>query len=235
MIDSLKDLIGLPVEGPDGSLGTVEDIYFDDRRWRVRYILVHTGEWLEGRRLLLSKKAFDGLLDDESGLQSNLRQERVQAAPPFLKGRHITREEEEELFKFYEWPFYWAEEDEGGIGPGSPAALPLIELASEIREQITTQGALENPDLHSLEEALGATVVDREGEHSGSLADLTVQMEDWEIPYLIVDTGGLLPGKKVQLAPSLVESMEISEDEKTVQLDLERETIHNSPEWEDES
>jgi hypothetical protein len=60
-------------------------------------------------------------------------------------------------------------------------------------------------------------------------------MEDWEIPYLIVDTGGLLPGKKVQLAPSLVESMEISEDEKTVQLDLERETIHNSPEWEDES
>ncbi len=228
-MDTLKGLIGLPVMGADGELGTVEDVYFDEKRWRMRYILAATGDWLEGRRLLLSPRAFGGLLPDRRGLQSNLRRDRVSAAPPFIKGRRITRTEEEELFKFYEWPFYWREEEEGGIGPGNPAALPLIELASEMREEIGTQGVLENPTLHSLEDVLGMRILDREGENSGSLADVAVQLEDWEILYLIIDLGLLSGGKKVQLPPTYVESFD--EDDDYLRLDLERETIHNSPEW----
>jgi len=34
----------------DGDIGRVHDLYFDDRRWTVRYLVVDTRHWLPGRR-----------------------------------------------------------------------------------------------------------------------------------------------------------------------------------------
>ena len=38
----------------DGDIGTVEDVYFDDLSWTVRYLVVDTGTWLSDRKVLLS-------------------------------------------------------------------------------------------------------------------------------------------------------------------------------------
>ena len=38
----------------DGTIGKVDDVYFDDEHWAVRYLVVDTGHWLEGRRVLIS-------------------------------------------------------------------------------------------------------------------------------------------------------------------------------------
>ena len=34
----------------DGLIGKVDDFYFDDEDWRIRYLVVDTGKWLSGRR-----------------------------------------------------------------------------------------------------------------------------------------------------------------------------------------
>jgi hypothetical protein len=49
----MKELRGDDIVAVDGRIGVLDDLYIDDERWIVRYVAVHTGSWLCGRRLLL--------------------------------------------------------------------------------------------------------------------------------------------------------------------------------------
>ena len=54
MLRSIKDLEGYAVGATDGTIGHVEDFYFDDRAWVVRYLVVEAGAWLSSRKVLIS-------------------------------------------------------------------------------------------------------------------------------------------------------------------------------------
>ena len=49
MLRTAKDLEGCTIEATDGAIGSVEDFYFDDDQWVVRYIVVKTGNWFGDR------------------------------------------------------------------------------------------------------------------------------------------------------------------------------------------
>jgi hypothetical protein len=46
-------LQGYAIEASDGRIGTVSDFLFDDRTWKVRWLVVDTGTWLTGRKALV--------------------------------------------------------------------------------------------------------------------------------------------------------------------------------------
>jgi len=46
-------LKGYAIDASDGEIGTVADFLFDDRTWLVRWLVVDTGTWLTGRKVLL--------------------------------------------------------------------------------------------------------------------------------------------------------------------------------------
>lgn len=54
MLYDLSDLRDLAIGAADGEIGRVEDVYFDDEKWTVRYLIVDTGTWLSGRNVLVS-------------------------------------------------------------------------------------------------------------------------------------------------------------------------------------
>ena len=54
MLRSAKDLYGYVIRATDGEFGKVHDVYFDDRAWTVHYLVVETGDWLLGRKVLLT-------------------------------------------------------------------------------------------------------------------------------------------------------------------------------------
>ena len=54
MLRSMKDLEGYEIRATDGPIGHVEDFYFDDAAWVIRYLVVDTGTWLSGRKVLIS-------------------------------------------------------------------------------------------------------------------------------------------------------------------------------------
>jgi sporulation protein YlmC with PRC-barrel domain len=54
MLRGIGDLKRFSIAATDGNLGSVSDLYFDDRSWAVRYLVVDAGRWLPGRRLLVS-------------------------------------------------------------------------------------------------------------------------------------------------------------------------------------
>jgi uncharacterized protein YrrD len=51
---AIQDLHDDDIVATDGLLGTVDDVYFDDRRWAVRYLLLNTGDGLPGPRVLVA-------------------------------------------------------------------------------------------------------------------------------------------------------------------------------------
>jgi len=46
MIRSADSLKSCTIGATDGEVGDVKDVYFDDERWVIRYLVVDTGEWL---------------------------------------------------------------------------------------------------------------------------------------------------------------------------------------------
>jgi len=58
MLRSLKDLEGYAVNATDGDIGHVADFLLDDERWIVRYLVVETGGFFSGRRVLITPISF---------------------------------------------------------------------------------------------------------------------------------------------------------------------------------
>src|SRR5687767_2340606 len=54
MLRNIKDLRGYVIRAIDGTIGKVDDFYFDDEDWGIRYLVVDTGSWLSGRKVLIS-------------------------------------------------------------------------------------------------------------------------------------------------------------------------------------
>jgi hypothetical protein len=48
---------GYDIEASDGRLGTVSDLLFDDVGWAIRWLVVDTGNWPPGRKVLLPPSA----------------------------------------------------------------------------------------------------------------------------------------------------------------------------------
>ena len=53
MLWSASAIKGYAIVASDGLIGTVSDFLFDDTSWPVRWLVVDTGSWLSGRKVLL--------------------------------------------------------------------------------------------------------------------------------------------------------------------------------------
>jgi uncharacterized protein YrrD len=53
MLRGISDLKRFTIAATDGNLGSMTDLYFDDRNWAVRYLEVDAGAWLQGRRVFV--------------------------------------------------------------------------------------------------------------------------------------------------------------------------------------
>ncbi len=79
MLRGISDLRRFTIAGTDGDLGSVGDEYFDDRGWSVRYLVVDAGNWLPGRRVLVSPIAARS--SDQTTLHVALSRQQVAASP----------------------------------------------------------------------------------------------------------------------------------------------------------
>ena len=63
----------------------------------------------------------------------------------------------------------------------------------------------------------------------GKLRDLAISEKDWAIRYAVVDTGTLLPGKKVLVANDWIDS--VSWGSSLITLDTTVDLVMNAPEF----
>lgn len=76
----VRDTFTLTLNGDDGELGTVQEFYFDDHAWVVRYMVVRTGGWFLGRDVLITPIAIERIDDCDASMRINLRKDQIVGA-----------------------------------------------------------------------------------------------------------------------------------------------------------
>jgi sporulation protein YlmC with PRC-barrel domain len=223
MQHGISSMIGYTIRATDGDLGKVDEFYFDDETWTIRYIVVETGSWLNGRKVLISLAAF-GEAESESGTFSvNLTRDQVRSSPDIDTQRPIYRQHEVELHKHYQWP--WRGDYGGTFGT---VPLPLSADETLVAQEDSASGRRDDPHLHSTRQVIGYHVHAIDGD-VGHVEDFLVDDEDWAIRFLVADTRNWLPGKKVILSPRWIKRVQW--DDSSVHFDLTRESVKNSLEF----
>ena len=122
MLRSIKQLYGDKLGASDGDIGHVKDFYFDARNWAVRYLVADSGSWLTGRQVLISPHAFGSLNQVGKVLRVNLTRQQIENSPPIESHKPVSRQYEEEYYRYYGWPFYWRGDALWGL-----SGFPILE------------------------------------------------------------------------------------------------------------
>ena len=231
MLRSLKKLKGSALRAVDGDVGRVEQCYFDDERWVVRYIVVDTGGVLLGRPVLISPVSVREVNWEDGKIHVVLTSEQVRKSPDIDTTETFSRRKESEFYRYYHWPVYW-----GGVGLWGngmyPAMLPEVMITDEEgraarREAEEREPQDEQIHLRSTDEVTGYHIQARDGE-IGHVEDFLIDDQTWAIRYVVVDTRNWLPGKKVLVEPAQIGEVDWYEEK--VRVDLPREAIRQAPE-----
>jgi uncharacterized protein YrrD len=218
MLYRAEELDDFGIRAIDEDIGKIEEFYFEDTNWMIRYIVVDTGSWLIGRKVLISPYVADRPVPESRVLPVRLTAEQVEKSPDIERDKPISRQHEHALHAYYGWPIYWGHP---GIIPGY-IAVPPREL------EIPPEEIHYNTHLRSSKEIDGYRIHAADGE-IGHVIDTVIDTESWRIRYLAIDTRRWLPGKKVLLSVDWVER--ISFPEQKIVVDLTRGSIQESPEF----
>jgi hypothetical protein len=236
MFRRVERLYDITLQAVDGEAGSLDDFYFDDEEWITRYLVVDTGGWLGGRQVLISPTVVDFSHSLELGdLDVRLTREQIENSPDIDLHRPVSRQQLVELNDYYGWPAYWGGSAMMGtatigVYPAVVAGARATEEAAEEEEDAAEvyQG---DPHLRSTRVVSGYDIHATDGE-IGHVEDFFVGEEDWCVRYMLVDTRDWLPGRKVLIASHWIER--VSWPEIAVYVDLTKEQIKESPEYDPE-
>lgn len=91
----------------DGDLGHVEDFVIDDESWNIRYIVINTRNWWPGKKVIVAPQWINSVDWHDSKVHVNLTQEAIKGSPEFSESTLISREYENQLYRYYGQPGYW--------------------------------------------------------------------------------------------------------------------------------
>jgi hypothetical protein len=222
---SVNNLAGYTICAKDGELGKVDEFYFDDITWLIRYLVVKTGKWLSERKVLIPHAAL-GITDWSSQtFHVNLTCEQVRNSPGIETEETISHQHEVELFSHYFLPAYWGKGFYAGPIGMVPFA-PIVEKETEKENVSSTGKHHRDSHLRSTENVKTYYIHAKDGD-IGHVEDYIVDDEKWNICFFIVDTRHWLPGRKVILQPYWINNIDC--DESRVYVKLSKKSIKDSP------
>jgi len=109
---SASEVVGYHIHGTDDKIGHVDDLITDDTDWGIRYLDVHTRNWLPGKHVLLAPQWIREVSWGRSEVVVNLATDAIRKAPEYESATNITRDYEERLYRHYGREGYWARRPE---------------------------------------------------------------------------------------------------------------------------
>lgn len=228
MLHLARKVVGTIVHAVDGDVGKLEDFYFDQKRWAIRYLLVDTGSWMNGKRVLLSPMSVAGRWDLTT-IPLRLTREQVWKSPEFDSRESLSRDAETLVLGYYGYPYYWGYSGIWGAFD-NPGALLAAPPNDDIARQPTTTGI--DPaarHLYSVNKSTGYHLQANDGE-IGHVDDFLIGEESWRIRYLLVDTSNWIGGRSVIISTEGVDSVDA--DQRKLRVCATRGAIKNGPAFE---
>lgn len=229
---NIKSLLGFTLSATDGEIGKVKDFYFDDKTWTIRYLIVETGSWLHGRKVLISPEALFATDWVGETFPVNLTKEQIRNSPDIDTEKPVSRQQEMKLYEYYPWTGYWSGSLWGGgfgtIGMVTPTPVSAQQAAYETEPDLAENESSGDQHLRSTDTVKGYSIKAIDGE-IGDVEDFIVDDNTWKIDFIIADTGNWFPGKKVLISPNWIK--EVKWETSSVIVDVTVDRVKNSPEY----
>jgi len=180
----------------DGEIGKVEDFYFADDSWTVRYLILKTGSWLFGRKVLISPLALIKTVPEPGVIPVSLTKEQILRSPDIDTDKPVSRQQEVELYGHYTWQNYW------GSGFYAGGLWDISHSNPVIDEKIVKP---ENLDTKS---------------ECGRVIDFIINDQSWQIFHLVLELPHWLGGKKVLIAVRHIKKIEWESSEVFLDVDI---------------
>lgn len=104
--EMLKDIV---IRTTDDISGKIEQFYFDNNNWAIRYIVIVTGSLLSKEKKLLSPLAVQSIGPD--GVLVNITAAQLRRSSDIDTEQPVSRQKEQEIHTHYGWPYYWDDPD----------------------------------------------------------------------------------------------------------------------------
>jgi len=200
MLWNASMMTGYAVLGLDGHLGTVSDLLFDDSSWKIRWLVVSTGDWFPNHDVLLpvSVLRYPDPMRRQFGVSLTVQQ--IQDSPHLEGDLPVSRQVE--------------------------VGLPLHHTAtgSATGYAVLSESKPSDPHLHSMEAVIGHRVHATDGLF-GHVDDFLINDADWSVRFIKVDTRNWDSTQRALLPPRLIRK--IDWPARAVHLEVDRQEIEN--------
>jgi sporulation protein YlmC with PRC-barrel domain len=228
MLWNASAMNGYAVAETDGNLGSVKDLLVDDETWTVRWLVVDTGSWLPGRKVLLPPFVLGKPDVELRQFPVELTRAQVKESPDVDTDLPVSRQSEAHLYDYYDWDPYWD-------GSFSPVSL-IMAVPTDVTMNLPYRNpddlhegphsARGNPHLRSIHAITGYDIHAADGK-IGHVEDILIDDAGWVVRYLTVDTGNWWPGERVLIAPRSI--LKIDWVAEVIYLNVDRDTVKKSP------
>jgi hypothetical protein len=220
---SINSLIGYTMQATDGEIGEVREFYFDDQSWTVRYLIVKTGFWLFGRKVLISPQALQPTDWDNREFPVNLSKEQIRHSPDIDTDEPVSRQQEELLHAYYPWQGYWV----GGLyGVGAWGIMSTAPVRNETQDWRTEHRPGGDTHLRSTERVTGYRILANDGEF-GKVINYIVDDTSWEILFLVIKLGTMTNPKRVIISTKWIKEVRWSDS--SILVDVSIDKVNASP------
>jgi uncharacterized protein YrrD len=231
---SMAQIQGSDVLALDGEIGRVVDTYFEDGRWIVRYLVVDTGNWLTGRKVLISPHSVKHIDDRLHSVSVDLTCERVRLSPDIDTDKPVSRQHEAEYFRYYGYPPYWYSWHSptywaAGVMPPTGNLTNPDRTELEERRIADERKRGEQPDSHlrSCKALLTYRVKGADDDDIGHVGDFLFNEATWAVRCLVINTGNWLSGRSVLVHADSIREVDWAVS--VVKIGQSREEIVNRP------
>mgnify|MGYP006292844169 CR=1 FL=1 len=224
MLHRAEELEGFTIHAEDGELGKIEDVYFDDAKWTIRYFIVRTGSWLFGKEVLLSPLSMEKIEWHAHEVRMALTMEEVENSPAVETKKPVSKHEEAQFVSYFGHPVYW-----GGASLWGSALYPaaiFAEPRSEASRELEEMKKQHDHHLRSVREVRNYRL-DTMDDEIGRVTDFIFDDETLAVRYMEVKTGKILGGRQLLISPSWIEQVNWAEG--TVGVDMRTEIVENAP------
>lgn len=207
MLYRMQPLLGHQIHASDGHIGKLDDFYFDDNQWCMRYLIVDIGRFLIGRKVLISPVAVVSIDVPTETVSLRHSMDEIGNSPDIDLDKPVYRQLEEQLLNYYAWAPHWMPQHD----------LPDLQ---------TNPVATEDTHLRSMNNVCKYTVMAFDG-RVGSISDFILDDNGWRLPLVVLDTSHYLSPSHVIIPASHLKGIRV--EDKEISIDMKREEVAESP------
>ncbi|PWT95064.1 MAG: hypothetical protein C5B55_01720 [Blastocatellia bacterium] len=229
MLRQIRQLGTYRLHATDGDIGHLEQFYFDDRDWKIRYFVLDIGTWLHGKKVLMSPSAIIDVDASTKTINAAFSKQQVQESDDVRMHKPEGLEQPHDYSVYFGWPYYL-----GLNAFNDPHSGSIPDSAHDSEKSKTSEQSFRpayDEHLRSSKVVSRYHVMAVDGE-IGQIEDGIVDDETWTIQYLVSTVRNRWSSKKVLLPTEWI--LWVNAAEQNVYVSLKRTKIITAPAFDPE-